>query len=117
MASSAPSGPAAGAAAPDLLTLLDGLEEAVEGAGRDGLEVRQRVAAGAPRLESIWDKPEAELDVRTLAVRLGVRASHLHCEANPYASALPHLDELFPGRTYTANAFLNICLPEFRLRK
>ena len=72
---------------------------------------------GVPIAFTSYHKPEAELDVRTLAVRLGVRASHLHCEANPYASALPHLDELFPGRTYTANAFLNVALPEFRLRK
>ena len=55
--------------------------------------------------------PEAELDARTLAVLLRVRKRELLCEANPFASTLPHLDEVFPGRTYVANAFLSVAVP------
>ena len=62
MASLGSLGSAAGASPPALLTRLSGLEDAVGAAGREGLTVRQRVAAGAPRLESIWDKPAADLD-------------------------------------------------------
>ena len=56
-----------------------------------------------------YHAPEAELDARTLAVRLRVPPERMECGPNPFASRLPHLDELFPGRTYTANAFLTVC--------
>ena len=55
--------------------------------------------------------PEAELDARTLKTRLGVPLKSMRCMPNPFASRLPHLDYLFVGRTYVANAFLSVCLP------
>lgn len=58
-----------------------------------------------------YHQAEAELDARTLAVRLRVPASQMECMPNPCASELPHLDQLFPGRVYTANAFLSVALP------
>jgi len=33
-------------------------------------------------------------------------------EENPLASLLPHLDALFPGRTYAANAHVTLAMPE-----
>ena len=56
-----------------------------------------------------YHKPEAELDARTLAVRAAVPLRRMHCEPNPFASKMPHLDELTPGRVYFANAFLTVC--------
>lgn len=55
-----------------------------------------------------YHRPEGELDARTLAVRLGVSKSRLFCEPNPFASRLPHLDQIFPGRTYVSNAYLSV---------
>ena len=54
---------------------------------------------------------EAELDARTCAVRLRVPAGRMHCAPNPFASRLPHLDEVFPGRTYAANSFVTVAVP------
>jgi hypothetical protein len=56
---------------------------------------------------------EAQLDARTLAVRMRVPLRQFVTGAtpNPFSARLPHLDELFPGRTYTANAFLTIAVP------
>ncbi|KAL1507692.1 hypothetical protein AB1Y20_007305 [Prymnesium parvum] len=66
--------------------------------------------AGTPLALTSYHLPEAQLDARTLRWRFGCR---LLCAAapNPYASELPHLDELFPGRTYRANAFLTVAKP------
>ena len=58
-----------------------------------------------------YHQPEAELDARTLAVLMGVPPERMRCGPNPFASQLPHLDQLFPGRTYSANSFLTLCLP------
>ena len=58
-----------------------------------------------------YHQGEAELDARTLAVRMRVPAKRMHCMPNPFASTLPHLDELFPGRVYSANAFLTVAVP------
>ena len=52
---------------------------------------------------------QAELDARTLHVRLRVPLGTMHNEPNPFASRMPHLDELTPGQTYCANAFLTVC--------
>ena len=57
-----------------------------------------------------YHRPEAELDARTLAVRLGVLPRNLDCMPNPFASRLPHLDEAFPGRTFVSNAFLSVAV-------
>lgn len=35
----------------------------------------------------------------------------MQCLPNPFASELPHLDELFVGKTYAANAFLTVAVP------
>ncbi len=53
---------------------------------------------------------EAELDAKTLVYRAGADRRRLVACAtpNPFSSQLPHLDELFPGRTYAANAFLSV---------
>ena len=64
-----------------------------------------------PMAFTSYHQPEAELDARTLAVRLRVPGSMLECMPNPFASQLPHLDEIFPGRTYVANAFLSVAVP------
>lgn len=66
---------------------------------------------GLPLACTSYHQPEAELDARTLAVRVGVPAERMECAPNPFASKLPHLDELFPGRAYSANAFLIISRP------
>ena len=58
-----------------------------------------------------YHKPEAELDARSLAVLLGVPHGCMHCMPNPFASRLPHLDELFHGQTYCANAYLSVSVP------
>ena len=65
---------------------------------------------GVPLAFTSYHQPEAELDARTLAVRL-LRCRErqkMKCMPNPFASQLPHLDYLFPGRTYVANAFLSV---------
>ena len=61
-----------------------------------------------------YHQPEAELDARTLSARLGVRSARLYCAPNPFASRLRHLDEIFPGRTYVANAFLSVARPYWK---
>ena len=48
---------------------------------------------------------------RTLAVRLRVPARRLRCLPNPFASRLPMVDELFPGKLFSANAFLTVAVP------
>ena len=66
---------------------------------------------GIPLACTSYHAPEAELDARTLAVSMRVPLHRMKCGPNPFASRLPHLDELAPGLTYTANAFLTVCLP------
>ena len=65
---------------------------------------------GVPLAFTSYHQPEAELDARTLAVRLlrckGQRK--MKCMPNPFASRLPHLDYLFVGQVYVANAFLSV---------
>ena len=57
-----------------------------------------------------YHPPEAELDCRSLHLKLGVPARQLVFSGpNPFTSKLPHLDELFPGRVYSANAYLAVC--------
>lgn len=63
---------------------------------------------GVPLACTSYHQPEAELDARTLAVRAAVPTRRMHCAPNPFASRLPHLDELFPGTCYRANAFLTV---------
>ena len=58
-----------------------------------------------------YHQPEAELDARTLAVRLGVKVKRMDCMPNPFVSKLPHLDTIALGRTYRANGFLSVCKP------
>jgi hypothetical protein len=67
--------------------------------------------ARVPIAFTSYHKPEAELDARTLVVRLGVRVSRMRCMPNPFASLLPHLDEIIPGSCYHGNSFLSVCLP------
>ena len=52
------------------------------------------------------------LDARTLAVLLRVPLGRFAtgCTPNPFASRLPHLDQLFPGQSYHANAFLSVAV-------
>jgi hypothetical protein len=57
-----------------------------------------------------YHPPEAELDCRSLHLKLGVPAKQVVFSGpNPFTSKLPHLDELFPGQVYSANAFLAVC--------
>ena len=69
--------------------------------------LRPLLRAAVPLVFTSYHAPEAELDARTLRLRLGCRP-HWAARPNPFASQLPHLDELFPGRVYRANAFLTV---------
>lgn len=64
--------------------------------------------SGIPLAFTSYHIHEAMLDARTLRWRF---AAHLICAAkrNPFASLLPHLDEIFPGRVYRANSFITVC--------
>jgi len=66
---------------------------------------------GVPVALSAYHPPEAELDARCLRLTLApYRPRVLPAKENPFASLLPHLDELFPGRTYSANAFVTLAV-------
>lgn len=67
--------------------------------------------AGLPLAITSYHDLEAQLDVRTLVCRAGVASScFVACaDANPFASRLPHLDEVLVGQCYVANAFLSVC--------
>ena len=71
---------------------------------------RALLAARVPLAFTSYDAPEAGLDARPLAA-LGARVV-VRAASNPFSSRLPHLDELFVGRTYSANAFLTVCAGE-----
>ena len=72
--------------------------------------VRALLAARVPLAFTSYHAPEAGLDARTLAA-LGARVV-VRAAPNPFSSMLPHLDELFPGRVYSANSFLTLCAGE-----
>ena len=72
--------------------------------------VRALLAARVPLAFTSYHAPEAGLDARTLAT-LGARVV-VRAAPNPFSSMLPHLDECFVGRTYSANAFLTLCAGE-----
>ena len=72
--------------------------------------VRALLAARVPLAFTSYHAPEAGLDARTLAT-LGARVV-VRAAPNPFSSKLPHLDEFFVGRTYSANAFLTLCAGE-----
>lgn len=67
------------------------------------------LAARVPLALTSYHAQEAELDARTLAARLGARLL-VRAQPNPFASQLPHLDEIFPGRTFAANSFLTLAV-------
>jgi hypothetical protein len=70
-------------------------------------------ANGVPLALTSYHAPEAELDGRTLAVRLGVAVDQMCCcWPNPFRSELPHLDEIVPGQVYHSNGFLTVCVPQ-----
>ena len=69
-------------------------------------------ARRVPLALTSYHAAEAELDARTLVVRLGLPARVMTCMPNPFASRLPHLDEVMPGQPYYANGFLSVCVPE-----
>jgi len=79
--------------------------------------LRPLLRRGTPVGLTAYHPPEAELDARTLAALGGAAgaggAGQLAAapRPNPLASRLPHLDELFPGRTYAANAFITLAAP------
>jgi len=65
------------------------------------------LAARVPLALTSYHAQEAELDARTLQARLGARLV-VSAQPNPFASQLPHLDEAFPGRAFTANSFITL---------
>ena len=70
-------------------------------------------AARIPIVLTSYHEVEAELDARTLVFGARIPAACVLEAAvpNPFASMLPHLDELFVGRTYNANAYRTIAVP------
>lgn len=77
--------------------------------------VRALGGAGVPLAITSYHAAEAELDARSLVVRCGLDERGLRAcmRPNRLASKLPHLDEIFPGVTYVANAYLSVWSPRW----